>query len=213
MLDSLLEWLRYHEGPTAYLVLGWFAGVEYICPPLPGDTVTLFAIFLALRANYHPAWVFASISLGSLLGASAAYGVGRWASRSRLLSLHAEVSDSHSPAVRVLRQWLRSESVRQLEQRIHVHATWLLLINRFVPAFRAVIFFAAGMGNVPFSKVLFWGGASAVLWNGLLFGAGYFFQANWARLQELLSTYAVVLGIVIAFALGAWWFDRQRRSR
>src|SRR5439155_617231 len=46
VLDSILDWLRHHEGPLAYVVVGLASLIEYVFPPFPGDAIAIFAISL-----------------------------------------------------------------------------------------------------------------------------------------------------------------------
>lgn len=182
MTDFLLEWLASHEGPLAYLVLLLAAALEYVFPPFPGDTVTLFGVFLAGSASFSPWLVYLAIDLGSILGGLGAYAVGR------------RIDPDNPP--RLLRGRRTRMAIAEVRRRFARHGAVYLALNRFLPALRAFFFLGAGIARVPVSRVILWGAVSASLWNGLLFAVGWAVGGNWQRLAGFASTYAwIALGV------------------
>lgn len=186
MTDLLLQWLASHEGPLAYLVLCLAAALEYIFPPFPGDTVTLFGVFLAGTAGFSPWLVYFAIDLGSVLGGLGAYAVGRRIAR----------DPAHPP--RLLRGRRTQVALAEVRLRFARHGAVYLALNRFLPALRAFFFVGAGLARLPVSRVILWGAVSASLWNGLLFAVGWAVGGHWERLAAFASTYAwAALGVGI----------------
>lgn len=200
MMDELLAWLQRTEGPLAYAALAAASLVEYVFPPFPGDTVAVFGVFLAVTAGYRVVWVYLALNAGAVLGGMAAYGVGRLAAAKRL-----------PRAPRFLRTQQMRAALDAALRRFERHGTWYLALNRFLPALRAVFFFAAGLARLPAWKVALWGAVSAFVWNGLLLGVGWFLGDNFERLRSLVETYSTVaIGVVVVALLVALW--RWRRG-
>jgi membrane protein DedA with SNARE-associated domain len=189
MTDFLLEWLASHEGPLAYLVLGLAAALEYVVPPLPGDTITLFAIVVGGRAGYSPWLVYLAVDVGAVAGGLVAYALGR-------------AIDPDAPP-----RWLAGRRTRaalaEVRLRFARHGAMYLALNRFVPALRAFFFIGAGLARIPAARVALWSAVSASLWNALLFGLGWAVGGSWQRLADLASTYAWVAFGVAAVAVVA----------
>jgi membrane protein DedA with SNARE-associated domain len=193
VIDELLAWLRETSGPLPYLALGAAAAVEYLVPPLPGDTVTLFGAFLCTTAGRSPLLVYGAINAGAVTGAMTAYGVGR--------------------ALRSHPGWLTRPTLRRAlddaTRRFERHGSVYLVVNRFIPALRGVFFVAAGTAGLPAWKVLLFGGVSALLWNALLVLVASAIGDNWARLQEVFQRYTVaalsLVAVVVAVAAWRWW--------
>lgn len=194
MTDVLLRWLASHEGPFGYLALCFAAALEYVFPPFPGDTITLFGVFLAGSAGYSPWLVYLAIDVGSVLGGLGAYAVGRRIAR-----------DPGNPP-RLLRGRRTRAALAEVQLRFERHGAVYLALNRFLPALRAFFFVGAGLARVPVSRVILWGAVSASAWNALLFVLGWAVGGNWRRLSALASTYAwIALGVgVVAVALFAY---------
>jgi membrane protein DedA with SNARE-associated domain len=202
-LDSLVR----GAGPVALLVLFFSAAVEYLFPPFPGDTVTLLGGVYAVRGGLSPVAVYLSILAGSLAGAMADYGLGRYLGR----RLEKAREDS-----RLLRRIPR-EQIHEWERRFRERGALWLVVNRFLPGVRGPIFLAAGISGLSPGKVLFWGGLSAALWNGLFFAAGYAVGGKAERLEEIVTTYGRAVWISLA-AVGVgllirWAWRRRAGAR
>lgn len=166
-------------------MLGLAAALEYVLPPFPGDTVTLFGVFLAGTAGFSPWLVYLAIDVGSVLGGLAAYAVGR------------RIDPENPP--RFLRGRRTRAALDEVRARFVRHGAVYLAVNRFLPALRAFFFVGAGLARVPLSRVVVWGTLSASLWNALLFAVGWAVGGNWQRLAGMAQSYAwVALALSVA---------------
>lgn len=205
MMEEVLSWLQHSESPWAYAVLAASAGLEYLFPPLPGDTIALFGIVLAATAGYSMIWVYVSLNVGALVGGMTVYGIGRW------IGAHRE---QRTP------RFLRSQQMRHaLDSAIsgfERHGSIYLALNRFIPAMRGVFFLAAGIARVPAWKVAMFGLLGAMLWNALMLALGWIAGANFERLQSWVSTYtyaALAVTALVALVVGVrWWRGRRSAS-
>jgi membrane-associated protein len=197
MLASLLEWLRTHEGPAAYGVLGLASLIEYVFPPFPGDTIAVFGVCLAFAAGYDPAFVFLALVLGAIVGGQAMWALGR------------RLRDSDRRPM-FLRGARATQALEQVARGFERWGGWFLVAHRFIPALRAFVFVGAGLAGMSFARVLVLGALSAALWNALLLAAGWLVTDQWERLAEGVSVYsAVVIGIAVVAGLIIW--SRRRR--
>ena len=178
-------------GPFGFLVLGVAALLEYVVPPFPGDTVVLMGGIYAVRGE-KPWWlVLGVVTVGSVLGAAINYAVGRWLAR----RFEANPGRSFFGLTHA-----RLESV---QARMRRAGPWLLLVNRFLPGIRGVIFIAAGAAHVPRVNALALGAVSALAHSGLVLGLGMAVGGNLERLTLLVSRYQyAVIGLLVVAALG-----------
>lgn len=198
----LFDQLAQALGPEVYAVLCVGALLEYVFPPFPGDTIVLLGGVLAVRGERPWGWVFAAVTLGSVLGAAVDYLFGAWLGHQ--VTLHPE---------RVRFFGVPRERVLRLRERVRDRAGPFVLLNRFLPAFRALIFVAAGAAGLPFGRVMLLGACSALAWNVLVLSVGYGVGGNLEALQAFFSGYhKVALGVVVvalAVVAGGWWWRRR----
>ena len=137
--------------------------------------------------------MFAAV-FGSVLGLALTYFAGHW------FAGHPWSQSLLWPK----QKWWFSMSQKALSL-LRRYGVILLIFNRFLPAVRAVIFFAAGLARLGFLRVFLAGIAGSVIWNGLLAVAGFFVGSNFEKVVDLLSVYqnwaAVILILVVAVVI------------
>ncbi len=175
----------------AILFFGSF--IEYVFPPFPGDTVVVIGAWYAVHGKLSWPITFAAVILGAMAGALVDYQVGLLLGRG--LDRSAE-----------RRGPLTAERLARVEESYRRWGVLLLLANRFLPGIRAFVFLAAGAARIPLAKVLFFGGLSAALWDGLLLSAGALLVKSLPEMGALLARYTVAAWIAmgaVAVLLGA----------
>lgn len=189
MLEHLDQWIA-GVGWLGYLVLGLAAMIEYIFPPFPGDTIMLLGGVYAVRGQKPWFLVLLVLTVGSMAGAMVDYWIGTrlyfWIER-------------RPPNKRFL--GLTHEQVLHAEARMRKRGPLLILVNRFLPGIRGIIYFAAGAAEMPARQVLILGTLSATAFNLLILGIGIAVGGSAERLEGALRTYQQAVYLVLG-ALG-----------
>lgn len=206
-LDQVFAYLSAAPLWWGLLLLGASAMFEYVFPPFPGDTVVLVGAVLIPRAGW-PFWaVFAAVMVGTSLGATIDWAVGLWLADNREGStwLHSLIARESV-----------SNRIDAVQEQFKKYGPIYLAANRFVPAFRAVFFVAAGLAEIRLWKVLVYGSISAGLWNAALLGAGWAVGYKLEALADLVATYsrwfALAAGVLVAGWLAKKAWDWHRAS-
>jgi len=189
MLDEFLHTLEHGPLFWAYALVAAAAAIEYLFPPIPGDTVALFAVALAVRAQLHWAFVYLALTAGAVFGGLVAWGFGVW------LANHEESWPSFLKTPGAMR------ALDAVRRGYGQHGAMYLAVNRFLPALRAFFFVGAGLSRMSAGPVIVYGGISAVLWNALLMAVGYAVGSNWDVLRDLAERYTAATMILIVVAV------------
>jgi membrane protein DedA with SNARE-associated domain len=193
--ESIIGFLSQQDSPVGLLVLASAAALEYVFPPFPGDSITLFGAVLITAYDWSLLAVYASVMAGSVAGSMAAYHLGGALQR---------------------RGVGRRPKLDVLVARFRRHGAAYLLVNRFLPGFRAVFFVAAGLAEIPARSVALYAAISAAVWNALVIAVGALLGANFDRLEGLVRNYVLVLWVAAAAVLAVAairWGLRRRRAR
>ena len=208
MLDEFLHTLEHGPPMLAYALVMVAAGIEYVFPPLPGDTVALFAVALAVRARLNWLVLYAFMTAGALVGGLCAWGFGLW------LASH----EDRWP--RVLRRPRAERALAAVRRGYAKYGPIYLAVNRALPALRAFFFVGAGLSRMSVWPVIVWGGLSAAIWNAGLLALGHALGNNWEALSQIYQRYtfatltAIAIAMLLLLARVVWKAraDRVRRS-
>lgn len=199
------------DQPLVLLLLLGAAGVEYLVPPFPGDSITLLGAVFCAAYDWSYTLVFGAVMLGSVAGSMLAFAVGRGWERRRARAVDTSknkiISESKNP--------LHAKSSSALDRALRgfeKHGAAYLLLNRFLPGIRPIFFVAAGLVEMKPRTVLLYSALSAAAWNLLLFALGGLLGANVERLEWILRRYSLVawIGIALLGAIAVWRWRRRR---
>ena len=169
-------------------------------PPLPGDTITLFGVCMAVQLGFGAAWIMVAITAGAISGSLVAYALGRW-------------MDAHPTS---LPAWARNprtqEALAKVRRGFERRGAALLLINRFVPAMRAFFFVGAGLARMPWYQVTLYGGLSVLAWNGVILLVGVYIGREFEALAGWVEHYSVAALIVLSIVVLGWFARRRWRG-
>jgi membrane protein DedA with SNARE-associated domain len=203
-LDRFLDFLNALPDALIYLMLGLSAFVENVFPPIPGDTITAFGAFLVGTKRLHFLGVYASTTLGSLMGFLFLFWIGGLLGRRFF-------QEKDVP-------FFRAEDIARAEAWFQRFGYFLILLNRFFPGIRSAISIAGGISKLKVVRVGFLALVSAAVWNLLWISLGYALGTNWEtvrdRMAYILLRYnaavLAVLGLIILLFIARRLLNRRR---
>ncbi len=195
MLDAIVSYVSSLSPGWLYVSVFLSAFVENIFPPVPGDTVTVFAAYLVGRTQHSFLGVFIATDLGSIGGFMTYYALGRL--------IHPEYFERRNF------RFLPPASFKKAGDWFRRYGYWIVLFNRFLSGIRSVISIVCGLFRLPWTRILLVAAAGCSLWNILLMWAGYLLGANWRRIDLILSQYSRIL-LAVFIVAGITWFVRKK---
>jgi membrane protein DedA with SNARE-associated domain len=194
VIDRIGEALSSVSAPWGYVILFVSSFAENVFPPAPGDTVTVLGAFLAGRGQLSFLPAYLSTLAGSVLGFMACYAAGRRWGRDWFTGRRA--------------RFFSPERLDRVERWFGRYGDWVLVFNRFLSGFRAVVSFAAGIAAIDGRKVFLYSLAGCTLWNGILMGVGLWAGDNWRLIVE--NYHRIAFGILLV-AVAVWWIWRRKK--
>ena len=197
---ELIDLVARNHNTLGLAILCLSACIEYLFPPFPGDTITVFGAFLVARRGWSGPAVFGAVTVGSAVGCMLDYAFGRWLGKTE-------------------ERWTRGRLKRfrpqidGLVEKFRRHGGLYIAINRFIPSLRGLFFIAAGMARLRWWVVLLYGTLSALLWNALLLLLGVTVGESWDRLVSLFETYGLAFWCLVVIAVVALVVRHYARRR
>lgn len=176
-----------------YWVVFFGVMLENVGVPIPGETVLLFAGFLAFQGKIHVLPAIITAIAGATAGASIGYWLG-WYGGPSIVN-------------RFLRSfpWLRKR-YDGAQKKFLKHGQWAVFAARFITGLRVFAGVVAGVLRMPFHVFLFFSFAGAVCWALVIGYVGFLFGSNWTKLVSLVGridriAFVIIGGIALALFL------------
>jgi membrane protein DedA with SNARE-associated domain len=199
MLESITSYVASLSPAWFYTALALSAFIENVIPPIPGDTVTVFAAYVVGRTKQGFLGVFISTTAGSTAGFMTLYALGRWIPKDYFVRRNFRL--------------LPASGILSAERWVQRHGYWIVLSNRFLSGFRSVVSIVCGLYRLPWPRVLGLSLLACASWNLLLIYAGYQLGTNWMAIERILGDYSRLILVLAVLLVGAWALMKRRRAQ
>lgn len=200
-MKTLIDILSGLTGPLPYIVVFVILLVCGLGVPIPED-VTLFAA--GVMAYYGKANVYLMIIVslfGVLVGDSFMYWLGA----------------KYGKAItqkRFFARFLTEETLNNVQHRLLTKGSKLIFAARFMPGFRAAVFFSAGVLHLPYRNFFMLDGAAALISVPAIIYSIYFFgdQLDWIiqTIKRVQGGVLTVIVLSIGFVIFKWYLKRKK---
>jgi membrane protein DedA with SNARE-associated domain len=197
----MLEILTHLIERYGYFAVALLVTLEGIGLPLPGETAVVTAAAFAATGSLSVIGVSIAATIGTVLGGSGGYWIGRLGGRGLL------VRHGH---------WIRLDAARlaRTEAYFQRHGAKTVFLGRFVALLRIFGSLMAGVAHMPFptfSVVNFTGG---LLWAVTFSGVGFVFGKNLSKLDDYLAELGIALSLLVVIAFLFYrWGEKRKAAR
>jgi membrane protein DedA with SNARE-associated domain len=203
MGERIFELLRGYFAVHGYCTLGLALLLENAGVPVPGETILLFASFLASsEQNLHLPWIIVTGVVAATVGDNLGYIVGRRGGRP-LLDRYRHIF--HIP----------EQHIQKGERLFLRYGAAAIFFGRFIFGMRVVAGPLAGVLRMPWRRFAIFNFLGAALWVSVISVAGYVFGRNWGALLHFMKHFNVSVGIIVVLLILGWccrrWMLREQR--
>src|SRR5690242_5334765 len=203
MAHTIFQTLADFFSKYGYWVVFFGVMLENAGIPIPGETVLLFAGFLAYHQKIDLVPSILVAIAGATIGDSVGFLIG-------LLGGRAFVD-------RFIR---RSHAVRRsfdYSQTLFLkYGQWAVFIGRFITGLRMFAGIIAGLFRMRYRRFLFFNFTGATIWAIAVTYVGFLFGNSWQLVEEhLLEVNEVVLAAILTavlIAVTSYYFGKKRRA-
>jgi membrane protein DedA with SNARE-associated domain len=199
--ERIFELLRGHFAAHGYWTVAFALLLENAGIPVPGETILLFASFLAYSEHrLHLPWIILTATLAATLGDNLGYMIGRRGGRP-LLDRYRHFF--HIPE-------------RHVQRGEHLFARYgsvTIFFARFVFGMRIIAGPLAGVLHMPWRQFAIFNFLGAALWVTVISIIGYIFGRNWDALLHFMKHFNLIAMAAVVLAIAIWYFWRRRREK
>nr|ALS89147.1 SNARE associated Golgi protein [uncultured bacterium]ALS89310.1 SNARE associated Golgi protein [uncultured bacterium] len=201
MAQGVFEVLRAFFDQYGYWTVAIALLLENAGIPVPGETVLLFASFLAyseqsLRLPYIILIGIVACTVGDNIG----YIIGKRGGRPLL--------ERYQRFFRI-----RSETIAKGERLFGRYGSVTILFARFIFGLRIIAGPLAGVLQMPWRQFAIFNLLGAVVWVTAISCIGYFVGTEWTQLLRVvkhINTGVLIVAVLVFVAI--WWRRRQQKS-
>jgi len=201
-VESLYNVLTEFFAHYGYWVIFFGVMLENGGVPLPGETILLFAGFLAYRGEINLLRAMATAAAGATIGDSLGFCLGRYGGTAFV--------EKYRPRIFSFRRQFDRAREIFLE-----HGQWAVFVARFVTGLRIFSGILAGMFGMAYPRFLFFNFTGAVLWSLTIGSVGFMFGGSLPTLVHVVKRFheAVFAATVLAIAVLVWSYLKRRRAK
>ena len=174
--------------------------IESACIPLPSEIIMPFSGYLVTTGQFTMLGVTLAGAIGNVAGSLVAYYAGVWGGR--------PFFERYGPYMLV--------SVRDIEMADRWFAKYgeaAVFFGRMLPVVRTFISLPAGIAGVNIYRFILFTFLGALPWCYLLAYIGVKMGEQWEHLRDYFHQFDIVIGVVLALAIGYFvWSHWPRRQ-
>ena len=167
--------------------------------PLPGETVLLFASFLAYQEHkLHLPYLILLGVAACTLGDNLGYLLGHFGGRP-LLKRYQHVFR------------VRDRTIRRGERLFERHGHVAIFFARFIFGLRIIAGPLAGVLRMPWRQFVIFNFLGASLWVTTISLLGYFFGSQWNTLVKVMGRVNLVIAVAVLVVLVFFWHRHREK--
>ncbi len=198
--DSIFQLLAEFFGRYGYWTVFFGVMLENAGIPVPGETVLIFAGFLAYHGEIRLGRAILTAIAGATIGDSLGYCLGKFGGVNLI-----ERYRKHFPFF--FRRFDRAQAL------FVKYGHWAVFVGRFITGLRVFAGILAGLLRMRYPRFLFFNFSGAVGWATTFGCVGFIFGQSWERLARFVKQFSRLTLAAVGVALlvaGIAYFRKQR---
>ena len=199
-MEAFALWIKEVVAHLGYTEIVFLMALESSLFPVPSELVMIPAGYRAAQGELNPFLATLCGGLGSLIGASANYALGKYVGKVFLLAYGKYFLIS-------------PKTFHDAEQLFLRNANVATFVGRFIPGIRHLISIPPGMFGMGLAPFMLLTTLGATLWCGVLTALGYYFGQPVIAAVMTYTPEAALLALVGLLVFIVWFVIRHRAKR
>ena len=198
MLESIINTIN----SFGYIGIAFLMALENVFPPIPSELIMPLAGFTASQGKLEFLPVVIAGTIGSVLGASPWYFLGRYWGLRRT----KKIADKYG-------KWLTvsGEDVEKAKLWFDRRGYIATGVGRLVPGIRTYISIPAGISKMPLLPFLIYSTVGSFIWVALLTYGGYVLGENYEKVGAYLKPVTIIV-LILLLVFSIYWIIKRRKK-
>ena len=196
-MEAFGSWLKEMLSHLGYTEIVFLMALESSLFPVPSELVMIPAGYRAAQGELNPWLATLCGGLGSLIGASVNYALGKYVGKAFLINYGKYFLISRKTYDDAEALFLRN-------------ANTATFVGRFIPGVRHLISIPPGMFGMALAPFVILTTLGATIWCGVLVAAGYFLGEPVIAAVSAYTHEAGILALLALFAFVIWFVLKHR---
>lgn len=200
MGERIFDLLRGYFAVHGYWTLGLALLLENAGVPVPGESVLLFASFLAYSEHHLKLpWIILTATVAATLGDNVGYYIGHRGGR---------------PLLDRYRHWFHvpAKHIRRGEKLFQKYGCTTIFFARFVFGLRVIAGPLAGVLRMSWRQFALFNALGAALWVIVISTLGFTFGRHWGTLIQIMKEFDIFIGVAAAVVIILYVWRRRRQA-
>ncbi|MGZ9582918.1 DedA family protein [Paenibacillus marinisediminis] len=195
-----MMWAISHYG---YFALFFLMALGLVGLPIPDETVMVVVGSMTVDGPLKYPHAFAVCALGSMIGMIISYFVGRKVGKPLIDRFGSKIM-------------LTPARIQAAERWFQKYGPYSIIFGYFIPGFRHIIFYLAGMSRMKFSIYFSVAMIGNLLWVGTFLTVGHVVgihwetTVHWLREQRAYALPAMAAIILVAVLYSVWVYRKRK---
>jgi membrane protein DedA with SNARE-associated domain len=196
--EHILRSIIFHYG---YLGVFGLLTLGIIGIPVPDEVLLMFSGFLVSKGQLNYLGIIFAAFLGTSIGISLSYYIGHAVGLPLVQRYGSKVG-------------ITEEKIHRVEEWFHRIGKWTIFFGYFVPGFRHLTAYSAGIGNMTFKEFALYALPGGLFWCLTFITLGKQVGHHWKQVSHMIHMYAVwLIPVALLFAVGSYvWYKKKGRS-
>lgn len=195
MAEHILHTIIIHYG---YLGVFGLLTLGIVGIPVPDEVLLMFSGFLVSRGQMNYLGIVLAAFLGTSVGISLSFYIGH--------AIGLPLVHRYGKKVGIT-----EAKIRRVEEWFHRVGKWTIFFGFFIPGFRHLTAYSAGIGNMKYKEFALYALPGGLFWSAVFITLGKQVGRHWKRVESMIHSYALwLIPVAIVFAVGSYfWFKRK----
>jgi membrane protein DedA with SNARE-associated domain len=198
LVDLTVQWVLDVIQSMGYIGIVFLMFLDGISFPIPSEVIMAFAGWLAYDGEFDLVLVILTGTIGSVLGALAAYGIGYTGGREFVQRFGRYLL-------------LGDDSLDKAEAWFKRYGDWAIFLTRFIPLVRTLISYPAGIAKYNIWRFILYTTIGSLIWNAIIGYLGYLLGPQWEDIIAFFDKFEII-AIVALIIFIVWWIWHRLRE-